>query len=204
MVKRFLLLWGLIVLFAPASFGGASDFGTTGLIKMPDARMEDDGALRATIALDEVANVYNVTFQALPKVQATFRYSIFNPTDLPGSRDKLRDRSYEVKAEIRRESSLLPAIALGVRDILGTGAWEGEYIVASKGWRGFDATLGMGWGRMGSRSGFSNPLGVISDKFEERPGQTGGNFGGESRGESFFVGTPPSLAVFRIGSRPCH
>ena len=47
---------------------------------MPDARMEDDGALRATIALDEVANVYNVTFGL--KVQATFRYSIFNPTDL--------------------------------------------------------------------------------------------------------------------------
>ena len=79
-VKRFLLLLGLIVLFAPASFGGASDFGTTGLIKMPDARMEADGTLRATVALDDVANIYNVTFQALPKVQATFRYSIFDPS----------------------------------------------------------------------------------------------------------------------------
>ena len=159
MVKQFLLLGALSVLFAPASFGGTSDFGTTGLMKMPDARLEEDGVLRATIAVDEVANVYNVTFQALPKVQATIRYSMFNPTDLQGSRDDLRDRSYEVKSQLLSEADWRPAIALGVRDLLGTGAWEGEYIVASKAFGRFDATLGLGWGRLGSRSAFSNPLG---------------------------------------------
>ena len=195
MVKQFLLLSALSILVAPASFGGPSDFGTTGLIKMPDARMEEDGVLRATIAVDEVANVYNVTFQALPKVQATFRYSIFNPTDLQGSRDDLRDRSYEVKSQLLSEADWRPAIALGVRDLLGTGAWEGEYIVASKAFGRFDATLGLGWGRLGSRSAFSNPLGMISDKFDDRPRgtETGGDFGGESRGDSFFRG---DAAVF--------
>ena len=127
-VKQFLLLGALSVLFAPASFGGTSDFGTTGLIKMPDARMEEDGVLRATIAVDEVANIYNVTFQALPKVQATFRYTIFNPTDLRGSRDGLRDRSYEVKTQLLSEADWRPAIALGIRDLLGTGAWEGNIL----------------------------------------------------------------------------
>ena len=73
MLNQNLLLGFLIMGLSPSTLGGASDFGTTGLIKMPDARMEADGALRATIALDEVANIYNVTFQALPKVQATFR-----------------------------------------------------------------------------------------------------------------------------------
>ena len=95
MLKQLLLLGALSVLIAPASFGGASDFGTSGLIKMPDARMEDDGVLRATIAVDEVANLYNVTFQALPKVQATFRYAIFDPTRSRSvARDQKRDRSY--------------------------------------------------------------------------------------------------------------
>ena len=79
-------------------------------------------------------------------------------------------------------------MSLGVRDILGTGVWEGEYLVATKAFYRFDATIGIGWGRLGSRSGFSNPLRVISDKFEERPRQTGGSVGGESRGESFFRG----------------
>ena len=27
----------------------------------------------------------------------------------------------------------MPAVAVGARDILGTGAWEAEYVVASKG-----------------------------------------------------------------------
>ena len=77
-----------------AAYGSdASDFGTSGLIKMPNARMAADSTLRATIAVDEVANLYNITFQALPRVQATFRYAIFNPKELEGSRDGLRGRT---------------------------------------------------------------------------------------------------------------
>jgi hypothetical protein len=148
--------------------------------------MAEDSTLRATIAVEEVANLYNITFQALPKVQATFRYAIFNPNNLQGSSDNLRDRSYEIKAEVLAERYLIPQIAIGARDVLGTGAWEGEYLVASKKWKSFDVSLGMGWGRLGTRSGFSNPLSAVSDKFDSRPGSSGGSFGGESRGNSFF------------------
>ena len=157
---------------------------------MPNARMSPDSTLRATITIDEVANLYNITFQALPKVQATFRYTIFNPNNVQGSTDKLRDRSYEIKAEVFAERYLIPQVAIGVRDILGTGAWEGEYLVATKQWKSLDFSFGIGWGRFGTRSGFSNPLRVLSDRFESRPGRmsTGGRFGGESRGASFFRG----------------
>ena len=153
----------------------ASDFGTSGLIKIPNARMSPDSTLRATITIDEVANLYNITFQALPKVQATFRYAIFNPNNVQGSRDVLRDRSYEIKAEVFAERFLTPQIAIGARDVLGTGAWEGEYLVASKHWNSFDVSLGVGWGRLGTRSGFSNPLRVLSDRFGRK-----------------FTGAPPS------------
>ena len=80
MVKFNVMLGALLMALSPGTLAGASDFGTTGLIKLPDARMEVDGTLGATIAVDEVANIYNLTFQALPKVQATFRYAIFDPT----------------------------------------------------------------------------------------------------------------------------
>jgi hypothetical protein len=165
-----------------------SDFGTSGLIKMPNARMADDGDLTLTIALDEVANLHNISFQALPRVQATFRYSIFSPNLDAGSLDtvRLRDRSYGVKGLLIQETSWRPAIAAGVRDILGTGAWSGEYVVASKQWTNLDLTLGIGWGRLGSRDGFDNPLGLLNSKFESRPAafqQTGQVLGG-----SFFRG----------------
>ena len=65
-------VWLGVLLYAavcPIAYSAASDFGTTGLIKMPNARMEKDGALRATVSLDKVANIYNVSFQALPRVK---------------------------------------------------------------------------------------------------------------------------------------
>ena len=45
------------------------------------------------------------------------------------------------------------------------------------------------------------PLGVFIDKFDERPGRSGGNFGGEARGDSFFRGDAAIFADFRIDSR---
>jgi hypothetical protein len=162
---------------------------------MPDARMAEDATLRVTVANDELADIYNITFQALPRLQATFRYTIFNPDEISGSRDGLRDRSYEIKSQLWEESQWLPQVAVGARDVLGTGAWEGEYVVASKAWGNLDLTLGMGWGRLGSRSAFDNPFRLISDRFEERPSrsETGGRYGGEDRGNSFFRG---KAAVF--------
>ena len=183
----------------------ASDFGTSGMIKMPNARMALDGTLRATVATDEVANIYNITFQAFPKVQATFRYTIFNPDQVSGSRDVIRDRSYEIKSELLAESNWRPQIAVGARDVLGTGAWEGEYIVTSKSLGNWDATAGIGWGRLGQRAGFSNPLSALDDRFDNRPdGIVGGDFGGESRGNSFFRGDAALFGgvVYRFGNAP--
>jgi hypothetical protein len=142
----FTLTCALFVLVPSVQGNDASDFGTSGLIRMPSARMAEDSTLRATIAVEEVANLYNITFQALPKVQATFRYAIFNPNNLRGSNDNLRDRSYEIKAEVLAERYLIPQIAIGARDVLGTGAWEGEYLVASKKWKSFDVSVGHGLG----------------------------------------------------------
>ena len=58
----------------------------------------------------------------------------------------MRDRSYEAKVRVLRERAWLPEVAIGVRDILGTGIWEGEYAVASKELGSFDISVGMGWG----------------------------------------------------------
>ena len=169
----------------------ASDFGSIGLIKIPTARMAADGELRATISREEVADIYNISYQATPWLEATFRYSIFNPRNYSYSSDGLRDRSYEAKARLIRERAWMPEVAVGVRDILGTGVWEGEYAVASKELGSFDVSIGMGWGRLASRNAFRNPLRIIDQAFDLRPGgrESGGKFGGESRSKSYFRGS---------------
>ena len=180
-----LVFWGILA--TPPVY--SSDFGNLGLIKTPSARFSPDSTLSATLSFDEVADIYNISYQATPWIEGTFRYTIFDPRkERSEARDTNRDRSYEVKVRLLRETSVAPQVAVGVRDLLGTGVWEGEYVVASKALGSFDASLGLGWGRLGSRGGISNPLGVFGEGFDARPRRTGGDFGGESRGDSFFRG----------------
>ena len=102
----------------------SSDFGTEGLISIPNARLFEDGVLRATLSRSKVVDNLNLTYQVLPRLQTTFRYSIFDPREMGGSIDNLMDRSYSLKAKILNEGIFLPQLAVGVRDILGTGAWS--------------------------------------------------------------------------------
>ena len=68
-----------------------------------------------------------------------------------------------------------PAIAIGFRDIGGTGIYSGEYIVAEKTLsKRVTTTVGIGWGRFAGRGQFTNPLSILDDKFESRPDATQG------------------------------
>ncbi len=176
----------------------ASDFGGRGLIKLPSARMAEDGHLWATFSREEVADIYNVSFQGTPWLEGTVRYSVFNPRNIRGSLDIRRDRSYEAKVKLFDEGSWSPQVALGVRDILGTGIWEAEYAVASKKVGPLDLTIGMGWGRLAERGSFDNPLSSIDEGFADRPAEAGGSFGGESRSSSYFRGNAAWFGGVRL------
>lgn len=173
----------------------ASDLGMTGLIDIPTARMMNDGDIKATFSSQKIANITNITYQATPWLETTFRYTIFNPDNpLRNSYniDGLSDRSYAAKFRLKKESNIFPEIAIGLQDIVGTGAWSSEYLVASKQYNDFDFTLGMGWGRLSERESFGNPLAAISQSYEKR-GSGGGQKGGKLRLSSFFTGEKVGL-----------
>ena len=176
--------------FSYGSVASASDFGTTGLVTTPTAMQMPDGHLAATISSNPVVNIFNITYQAAPWLETTFRYSVFNPYGRPSSTDVLRDRSYEVKVRLAQEGVYLPGLAVGIRDILGTGVWEGEYLVGTKQIGPAEISVGLGWGRFAERDRFSNPLGIIHEGFENRPNQleTVNAQVGEFRGASYFRG----------------
>ena len=68
MQRVFLFLMSLILSAAPL----ASDFGTTGLIDIPTARMSADGTLTTTAAIQSRTNSYAITYQATPWLEGTF------------------------------------------------------------------------------------------------------------------------------------
>jgi hypothetical protein len=68
----------------------ASDFGTTGLIDIPTARMASDGVLTTSAAIQSRTNAYSITYQVTPWLEGTFRYTGFNDFFY-------YDRNYEAK-----------------------------------------------------------------------------------------------------------
>lgn len=186
-----LCLISSILLLAPV-VADAADFGTTGLIDIPSARMMDDGEFKIAMSRQTLADIYSLNYQVTPWLESTFRYTIFNPDDVAGSTDDLYDRSYEVKLRLIRERRLFPQLVVGIRDVLGTGNWESEYLVASKAVGAFDFTLGAGWGRLAERKIFKNPLIDLDGSFATRSEDHGR--GGKISIGNFFTG--PDVGLF--------
>ncbi|MEX0285781.1 MAG: YjbH domain-containing protein [Paracoccaceae bacterium] len=172
-------LRGLAFLFAAATLAvtGAPDrstaqnlstFGTPGLIDMPTADVLPDGELGFTISHFGATTRSTAVFQIFPRLYGSFRYSFVD--DLLGPIGGLYDRSFDVHYQLREESKYWPAIAVGLRDILGTGLYSGEYIVATKTFNDrFRLTGGVGWGRLAQRNTVSNPLCFDNNRFCTRP-----------------------------------
>lgn len=149
----------------------SGDWGGVGLLQMPTARSRVAGSVAATFSLVQPYARYNIMLQPLDWLEVGFRYTDvrnrpYGP--LAGSQT-YKDKSIDVKFRLSQETETLPQLALGLRDIGGTGFFAGEYLVASKRQNDFDFSLGLGWGNLATRGHFSNPLSLLlSDSFDDR------------------------------------
>lgn len=167
-----------------------NDFGGTGLIQTPVARAAPDGQAYAGFTYVWPYSRYFITVQGLPWLEATLRYTsvanrYYGPKDFSGFQS-YKDRGIDVKLRLVEGDATWPNIAVGLRDIAGTGLFGSEYIVADQSFDDFAVSLGMGWGNMGTQDHFGNPLGLISKKFKQRP--TGFTTGGGALSTDFFRG----------------
>ncbi|WP_082015827.1 YjbH domain-containing protein [Leisingera sp. ANG-M7] len=191
------LLLAALVLAAPAAVKAqtTSNYGTPGLIETPSAEMYPDGTLAFTSGVLDRTLRATMTFQMLPWVHGSFRYAVIEGFD--GQIGDRFDRSFDLHFLLREESRSAPALALGLRDFGGTGIYASEYLVATKTFRErLKLSGGIGWGRMAGRGSFSNPLGVLSDRFKTRPDASAGgisttgqiDFGNWFRGDAALFG----------------
>ncbi|MBV0913460.1 YjbH domain-containing protein [Anianabacter salinae] len=143
-------------------------YGLPGLIDMPSAESAPDAELAVSDSYFAGTNRTTLSFQILPRLTGSFRYSQIANYLAPGS--PLFDRSFDLRFRFLDEGRYRPAMAVGLRDFIGTGAYASEYIVATKhiGDR-VKVTAGLGWGRLSSNGGFSNPLSVFGSGFDTRP-----------------------------------
>ncbi len=145
----------------------SSSFGTPGLIDMPTGFAFPDGQMINTTTVHGGTFRHTLSFQISPRLFASFRYSTIASYD--GDQTRF-DRSFDIGYQILTESRNRPALTIGMRDFAGTGIYGSEYLAASKHFLGGRLALtgGIGWGRLGSYNGFTNPLSIFSDRFKTR------------------------------------
>jgi hypothetical protein len=168
----------------------ASDWGFVGLMQTPTARMSSAGDARFNMS-----NVYpyeriNVFVQPFDWLEAGFRYTnvsnrLYGSFELSGTQ-AYKDKSIDFKLRLLEESAYMPQVALGMIDFGGTGLFSSEYVVANKRFGNLDASLGMGWGYLGSSGNITNPLSKLSSSFGVR--NTDFGMGGTPAFKSFFRG----------------
>ena len=152
----------------------ASDWGDVGLMQTPSARMNRTGTFSLNASRVYPYWRWNAFFQPLEWFEAGFRYtSISNREYATGGGQATKDKSLDFKVRLWPESAYVPQVALGMRDISGTGTFSGEYLVGSKRTGPFDWSLGLGWGYVGARGNLRNPLSFISNRFDSRTNDQG-------------------------------
>lgn len=185
---------------APFEFNA---FGMPGVIDTPSASSLPDGTLMLTGFAMRRSWRYSFTFQALPRVTVAMRYSDVDSLSWRARTGTgLRDRSFDIHFRILDEGRYMPALAVGLRDFIGTGAYSSEYVVATKTFSPqLRGSVGLGWGQLATEGAFSNPLGVLSDRFRDRPGGFTG-LGGRVEGQRFFRGDAAAFASLEYQVNP--
>lgn len=170
--------------------------GEVGLVEMPTSRMYPEGAFGVHLSYADPYSRVAVIAQPLPWFQFLFKYTDISNRlygeAIAGSQS-YKDKSTDIKVRLFEESYYLPEVAVGVRDVGGTGLFSGEYVVLSKQIQNLDLSFGMGWGYLGQQGHLDNPLSLLGDSFDYRDAGEAGDQGGNISYSNFFSGEKVAL-----------
>ena len=133
-----------------------SNYGTIGLIQMPSARMMPAGSLAISWSHSDPYLTGSVLAYPFNWFEASYQYTdinnaLYSLTPSFSGDQTYKDKSFDAKFLLFKETNYLPAVAVGVRDMAGTGVFSSEYLVASKTIsKGFRVSAGLGTGRLAS------------------------------------------------------
>lgn len=168
-----------------------SNYGTTGLIQMPNARFQSEGTLGVNWSSADPYLRGTIIAYPFSWFEATYSYTDINnafySNDIAFSGDQTyKDKGFDLKLRLLKENEYLPNIALSFRDLAGSNNFEAEALIFSKFYKNIDFTFGIGWGDL-SHGGYNNPLSKLDNSFDSRKYAQDGQ-GGEFSPERYFSG----------------
>lgn len=147
-----------------------SDFGGTGLMQMPNARLAREGEFSLSYRDNDQYRFYSTSIGLFPWLEGTVRYTDvrtrkYSSNEAFSGDQSYKDKSFDFKVRLWEEDFIIPQVAFGKRDIAGTGLFDGEYLVASKQAGPLDLSFGIAWGYPGNGSNITNPFCRVSEKY---------------------------------------
>ena len=136
-----------------------NNYGMPGAIDNPTAEAFPDGQFSFSSSVFGGTVRTNLSFQISDSLTTSFRYSRI-PSAGGDHRGYFWDRSFDIHYILKKNTNYFPAIAIGLRDFIGTGLYSGEYLVATSNLNSrLKVSAGIGWGRLSGKNTFSNIFG---------------------------------------------
>ena len=178
-----------------------SNYGTIGLLQMPTARFHEEGTLAFAWSSNDPYLRGSLLAYPFSWFEASYQYvdinnALYSDVESFSGDQTYKDKSFDAKFRLLKETHLTPAVAIGFRDMAGTGVFASEYLALSKRFRNIDLTFGLGWGVMSNQQ-YSNPLADINKKYKSRTALQSTQ-GGEFSVDSFFSGNMGAYAGAEI------
>jgi hypothetical protein len=148
------LPWVFILITIPWAANVSAEpttIGATGLVYMPSAHIEEEGTLRFGLSNADPYRALWSSVSMFPWLELSARYTrIDGVPGFPGNTDfgAYKDKAFDAKLRLVRESRYLPDISIGTQDFTGTQLFKAHYFAASKHFGDFDVTLGYGADRI--------------------------------------------------------
>lgn len=186
--KTFASIDDYLIRYTSPSF---SNYGSVGAIQNPTARFLPEGTISFSWSHLDPYLRGSIIASPFNWMEASYQYTdinnkLYSPVASFSGGQSFKDKSFDVKFMLLKETKKIPQIAIGLRDIAGTSNFSGEYIVASKNIKNFDAHLGLGWGTLSGGNSIKNPLCSRQTSFCNRTFDVGE--GGNVSTDSFFRG----------------
>ena len=158
-----------------------SNYSTIGLIQVPSARFLSEGTASVNWAnfdpyLRGAVVAYPFDWMEAAYIYTDINNALYSTVKAFSGGQSYKDKGFDAKFRILKESTYLPNIAVGFRDVGGGNLFEAEYIVMSKYYRNLDISLGAGWGHLASgdyKNPFSSLFGGGQIRDPENVGQGG-------------------------------
>ncbi|MCX5832444.1 MAG: YjbH domain-containing protein [Deltaproteobacteria bacterium] len=137
---------------ADEPFDGPANWGGTGIMEIPTARVMRAGRYRFGASQVDPYRNYYFAVALLSGLEIGGRVTeVMGVGALTADYGNTRDKAIDFKYQFLAEGKWWPAIAVGIMDPHGTRVYPAQYLVASKQIYPFDFTIGFGNGRYGKQ-----------------------------------------------------